>query len=44
MSLDRINAIVVAMPLPFVGGGGYRALLSIREYEKRGIFSHIILP
>jgi len=42
--LDRINAIVVATPLPFVGGGGYRALLSIREYEKRGIFPRVILP
>lgn len=40
---DRINMIIVAMPFPHTGGG-YRALLSIKEYVKRGINPLLILP
>lgn len=42
--LNEINVIVVAIPFLFVGGGGYRALLSIKEYKKRGINPYIVLP
>lgn len=38
-----INIIVVALPFPYTGGG-YRALLSIREYKKRGINPFLVLP
>ncbi|MCS7139610.1 MAG: glycosyltransferase, partial [Candidatus Nezhaarchaeota archaeon] len=44
MSCDRVNAVVVAKPFPFVSGGGYRALLSIKEYRKRGINTFLVLP
>ncbi|MEM2234196.1 MAG: glycosyltransferase [Desulfurococcaceae archaeon] len=44
MFANEINMIVVAMPFPHVGGGGYRALISIREYKKRGINPFLILP
>jgi len=40
---DVINMIAVAMPFPH-GGGGYRALLAIKEYKKRGINPFLILP
>jgi len=44
MVYDAINMIVAAIPLPYTGGGGYRALLSIEEYKKRGINSFLVLP
>jgi len=40
---DVINMIAVAMPFPH-GGGGYRALLAIKEYKNRGINSFLVLP
>jgi len=40
---NRINMIVVAVPFPYTGGG-YRALLSIKEYKKRGINPFTVLP
>lgn len=40
---DRVNMIVIAMPFPY-SGGGYRALLSIKEYKRRGINPFLILP
>ena len=40
---NKINMIVVITPLPYTGGG-YRALLSIKEYKKRGINPFIVLP
>jgi len=44
MLRDAVNMIVVATPLPYAGGGGYRALLSIKEYKKRGISTFLVLP
>ncbi|MEM1562514.1 MAG: glycosyltransferase family 4 protein [Candidatus Bathyarchaeia archaeon] len=41
---DEVNMIIVAMPFPYTGGGGYRALLSIKEYRKRGINPFLVLP
>jgi glycosyltransferase involved in cell wall biosynthesis len=41
---DAINMLVVATPLPYTGGGGYRALLSLKEYKKRGINPFLVLP
>ncbi|MEM2178860.1 MAG: glycosyltransferase family 4 protein [Candidatus Methanomethylicaceae archaeon] len=43
-AFNTIDIIVVAAPLPYTGGGGYRALLSIKEYQKRGINPFLILP
>jgi hypothetical protein len=43
MSFNRTEAIIVAMPFPSTGGG-YRALLSIKEYWKRGINPRLVLP
>jgi len=40
---DEVDMIIVAMPFPYTGGG-YRALLSIREYRKRGINPFLVLP
>jgi len=34
---------MVAMPFPYTGGT-YRALLSFKEYQKRGINPFLILP
>ncbi|MEM0049509.1 MAG: hypothetical protein QXW39_03115 [Candidatus Bathyarchaeia archaeon] len=39
-----VNAIVVTMPFPFMSRGGYRALLSIKEYKRRGINPFLVLP
>jgi glycosyltransferase involved in cell wall biosynthesis len=41
---NAINMIVVAMPFPHTGGGGYRALLSLKEYSKRRINAFLVLP
>ncbi|MEM4482170.1 MAG: glycosyltransferase [Desulfurococcaceae archaeon] len=41
---SEINMITVAMPFPNTGGGGYRALLSIKEYKTRGINNFLVLP
>jgi hypothetical protein len=41
---DDVNILTVAAPFPSLGGGCYRALLSIKEYKKKGLNPLLILP
>ena len=42
--INDANILIVAAPFPSLGGGCYRALLSIKEYKKRGLNLLLILP
>jgi len=42
--INDANILVVAAPFPSLSGGCYRALLSIKEYKKRGLNPLLILP
>jgi glycosyltransferase involved in cell wall biosynthesis len=44
MKSNEMSVLVVATPLPSTGGGGYRALLAMKEYKKRKINTSFILP